>query len=97
MDNLSYIALDRLDANLRRDLETGTIPIGHLLASSWTRRAALPSTPSLFERLWQYVGLPDQAASRSYRIETPQGSLMLIAETYRQGMLLSATGSPPNA
>lgn len=89
MDNLAYIALDGLDADLRRDLETGTTPIGHLLARLWVRRTAQPSAQDLLDRLWRYVGLPDRSASRSYRIETPQGPLMVIAETYRQGMLLS--------
>ncbi len=88
MDNLAYIALDGIDVDLRRDLEAGAIPIGHLLARSWVRRAALSSPRQLLERLWHDVGLPDPGASRAYRIDTPRGPLMVIAETFRQGMLL---------
>jgi chorismate-pyruvate lyase len=88
MDNLTYIALAGLDADLRRDLEAGTIPIGHLLAPLWIRRSALPSAQDLLARLWHQVGLPDSNASRVYKIATVQRPLMVIAETYRQGMLL---------
>lgn len=93
MDNLSYIALDGLAADLRRDLQGAVMPIGHLLARLWTRRAFLAAEPSLYARLWASVGLPDPGASRLYSIATPQGPLMLIAETYRRGMLMA----PPNA
>jgi len=89
MDNLSYIALDGLAPDLRRDLEGGAIPIGHLLARLWVRRAFLAAPPPmLFERLWGVVGLPDPVATRAYRIATPEGPRMLITETYRRGMLI---------
>jgi chorismate-pyruvate lyase len=88
MDNLSYIALDGLPADVRRDLEAGTMPIGHMLARLWVRRAFLPATPVLQERLWAAAGgLPDPPASRSYCIVTPDGPRMLITETFRRGML----------
>ena len=32
--------------------------------------------------------MPDAGATRSYRIVTPEGPRMLIAETYRRGMLM---------
>ena len=92
MDNLSYIALDGIEASLRRDLESGTVPIGHLLARLWVRREPLPVAPSLAERLWSAVGTPDSEATRAYRIVTPEGPRMVIAETYRRGMLLDVHG-----
>ena len=86
MDNLSYIALDGLAADLRRDLEAGTIPIGHLLARMWVRRAFVEPPPALCRRLWDAAGLPDPTATRAYRIVTPEGPRMLIVETFRRGM-----------
>ena len=88
MDNLSYIALEGLQPELRRDLEVGTRPIGHLLARLWVRRAFLNEAPMLYERLWRAVGLADRGASRAYCVSTPEGPRMLIAETYRRGMLM---------
>ena len=89
MDNLTYIALDGLPADVRRDLEAGVMPIGHLLARLWVRRTFLDAAPVLYERLWDAVGgLADADASRTYCIATPEGPRMLIAETYRRGMLM---------
>jgi chorismate-pyruvate lyase len=88
MDTLSYIALEGLPADVRRDLEGGAMPIGHLLSRLWVRRAFLDATPTLYERLWGAVGLSDSEASRTYCIVTPDGPCMLIAETYRRGMLM---------
>lgn len=96
MDNLSYIALDGLPTDLQRDLEGGTMPIGHLLSRLWVRRSLLDAAPMLYERLWAVVGLPDPEASRTYCIATPEGPRMLIAETYRRGMLMGRDG-PANA
>jgi chorismate-pyruvate lyase len=88
MDNLSYVALDRLPQTLQRDLEAGCIPIGHLLTTLWVRRQPLPrQDEQLTQRLWSLVGLPDPEASRAYCIAEQEGPLMVIAETYRQGML----------
>lgn len=92
MDNLSYIALEGLPADVRRDLEGGAMPIGHLLSRLWVRRAFLDAAPTLYERLWGAVGLPDPEASRTYCIVTPDGPRMLIAETYRRGMLMRRGG-----
>lgn len=87
MDNLSYIALDGLAPDVRRELEGGVVPIGHLLARMWVRRAFFERTPPvLCERLWGVVGLPDADATRAYCIATPAGPCMLIAETFRRGM-----------
>ena len=97
MDNLTYIALDGLAPDLQRDLEAATLPIGHLLARLWVRRAALAvtATPVLARRLWDVVGVPDAPASRSYSIATPEGPLMLIAESYRRGMLMTRDAAAP--
>lgn len=89
MDNISYIALEGLDADVQRDLEAGVLPIGHLLARMWVRRNFLAPEPELLKRLWSAAGgLPDAASSRMYCITTPQGPRMLIAETFRRGMLM---------
>lgn len=88
MDNLAYIALKGLAPDIERDLRAGTMPIGHLLARLWVRREALPLADTLTTRLWDAVGLPDAGATRSYRIVTPEGPRMLIAETWRRGMLM---------
>ena len=88
MDNLAYIALDGLAADLQRELESGSVPIGHLLARLWVRRAPLNDVHELQQRLWHSVGQPDPAATRSYTITTPEGPRMVIAETYRRGMLM---------
>ena len=86
MDNLAYVALDGLQPALQRDLEAGQMPIGHLLARLWVRREAVSDTGALHEHLWRVVGVPDAAATRAYRIVTPDGPRMLIVETYRRGM-----------
>ncbi len=89
MDNLSYIALEGLPVDVRRDLEAGVMPIGHLLSRLWVRRSFLDAVPALYQRLWGAVGgLPDAEASRMYCIVTPEAPRMLIAETYRRGMLM---------
>lgn len=95
MDNLCYIALEGLPGELRRELEGGRVPIGHLLARLWVRREFQVAAPQLCERLWAAVGLPDPAAARAYTIVTPEGPCMLIAEAYRRGMLMTpASGTP---
>ncbi|PZP98315.1 MAG: hypothetical protein DI587_14810 [Variovorax paradoxus] len=89
MDNISYIALEGLDADVQRDLEAGVLPIGHLLARMWVRRNFLAPEPELLEHLWSAAGgLPDASASRMYCIATLEGPRMLIAETFRRGMLM---------
>jgi len=88
MDNISYIALAGLDATIEADLRQGAMPIGHLLARLWVRRERLVDMNELAQRLWQLVGLPDASATRAYRIDTPESPRMVIAETYRRGMLM---------
>jgi chorismate-pyruvate lyase len=86
MDNLSYIALEGIDTPLREELEAGQTPIGHLLARLWIHREALDDAMALHDRLWRTVGLPDPHAARAYRVFTPEGPRMVIAETFRRGM-----------
>ncbi|MBC7602035.1 MAG: DUF98 domain-containing protein [Ramlibacter sp.] len=89
MDNLSYIALDGLAADLRRDLEDGVMPFGHMLPRLWSRRTFYETAPMLHARLWDVSGLPDPDASRTYCLSTPEGPCMVIAETFRRGMLMA--------
>jgi hypothetical protein len=49
----------------------------------------LDPAPVLHARLWSAAGVPDPEASRAYRILTPEGPRMVIAETFRQGMLMA--------
>ena len=93
MDNLSYTVLDGLPDDVRHDLERGQAPIGHLLQRLWVRRWFLDDAPGVYRRLWATVGLPDPGATRAYGIATPEGPCMLIAETFRRGMLMDV--SPP--
>ena len=86
MDNLSYIALDTIDPEMRGFLEAGESPIGHIFNRRWTRKKPIPSPDSVQMRLWQRSGVPDPSAVRSYLVETPQGIGMLITETFRYGM-----------
>ena len=90
MDNLSYIALDGLAPDVQRDLEEGVMPIGHLLSRMWVRRSFLDPAPALYAKLWGAVGLPDSEASRVYCISTPDGPRMVIAETFRRGVLMAS-------
>lgn len=90
MDNLAYIALEGLPAHVRQDLEAGRVPIGHVLARLFVQRALLPRLRApLLPRLWSAVGEPDLAASRAYVITTATGPMMLLAETFRDGMLMA--------
>lgn len=86
MDNLSFTRLDAVPRWFLHKLDEGQAPIGHLLAQLFVRREPLVASPALQDLLWQHVGLPDTAASRSYRIVTPEGPLMLIFEAFRAGL-----------
>jgi len=88
MDNLSFIALAGLEPDIEADLRAGKLPIGHLLARLWVRREPIAGVAELAQQLWGVVGLPDPAATRAYRIVTSDGARMVIAETYRRGMLM---------
>ena len=87
MDNLSFIALDALPDAVRRGLEDGATPIGHLLDTLWVRRRPLDEgAAALCRGLWDAVGVPDPRAARAYSIWTPEGPRFVIAETFRRGM-----------
>lgn len=88
MDNLTYVALDGLEPAIEADLRAGTLPIGHLLARLWVQRERIGPADELMGSLWKVVGLPDASATRAYRIVTPTSAQMVIAETYRRGMLM---------
>jgi chorismate-pyruvate lyase len=88
MDNLTFIATAGLEPDIDADLRAGKLPIGHLLARMWVRREPIADASDLAQRLWRAVGLPDPMATRAYRIVTPDAARMVIAETYRRGMLM---------
>lgn len=102
MDNLVYGVWDRLPEAMRRDLESATVPIGRMLDELWVRRIALPASScvELWDRLWDAVGIADARASRAYTVETPEGVLLVIAETFRAGMRMTPlplTGTPSDS
>lgn len=88
MDNLSFIALDSIDAELRTRLEEGIVPIGHIFSTRWIRKRPVENVPTVQNRLWERSGLPDPQAVRSYLLEMPETTCMLITETFRAGMRL---------
>lgn len=85
-DNLVFVAMDGLHADLQHKLEQARVPIGHLLADAFTHRHMLEPSQDLQQRLWRVVGQPDPAATRAYRLATAQGLRMLVIETFRRGM-----------
>jgi chorismate-pyruvate lyase len=91
MDNLSFTRLDAVPDWFLQELERGVAPVGHLLDRIFVRRVPMEQDADLTARLWDVVGMPDPAASRAYRIVTPDAPLMAIFEVYRAGM---ATVSP---
>lgn len=96
MDNLSWIALDRLPDDVQQDLLACRLPIGHLLARLWTRRvpvAGAADVAALAAHLWPHVGLPDLAATRSYGVHLHSGAVMLITECFRRGVLMHPQAS----
>lgn len=88
MDNLTYIALEQLDPDVRRHLEQGQYPIGYIFDVKLTRKRPITCPASVLDNLWARCGLPDPDAARSYVLEIENNSCMLITETYRAGMLL---------
>jgi chorismate-pyruvate lyase len=90
MDNLSYTRLDAVPKWFLAELERGAAPIGHLLDQLFVKRESVEAPPELRARLWNVVGEIDERASRSYRIVTPDGPLMLIFESFRAAMVRHA-------
>ncbi len=86
MDNLTYVACDRIDPALRQYLLDGTAPIGHLFDQRWTRKQTVEPIDDVVARLWGRSGLPDPAAVRAYLLQMPESTCMLITETFRAGM-----------
>lgn len=89
LDSLSYIAVDVLPMPVVRELKEGIRPIGHVLSELWTRRLFRDGDTVLLEELWRAVGAPDSRASRSLCICTPDAPCMLLAETFRSGVLVA--------
>ena len=85
MDNLTFTRLDRVPAWFTADLERGLSPVGHLLEKLFVRRERINSTSELERVLFEIVGFPDSNSSRAYTLNTEEGALMLVFETYRAG------------
>ena len=54
-DNLVYVALLGLDAELQQDLQTGRRPIGHLMDGRPHRRDVVQVGPAVLGRLWAFA------------------------------------------
>lgn len=89
MDNLSYTRLDAVPDWFLAGLDAGQAPVGHLLAKLFVQRERLAADAATSQALWSQVGAPDAHASRTYRVVTPTGPLMLIFEAWRDGMVVS--------
>ncbi len=87
MDNLTYTRLDAVPEWFVGALDQGLVPIGHLLQRLYLRREMLEVGATTQQVLWQHVGQPDLPMSRSYRIVTPDGPLMLLFEVFRGGLV----------
>lgn len=87
LDSLSYTAVEVLPSVLVQELVDGARPIGAVLADVWTRRAFREDDTHILEELWSVVGMADPQASRSTMIVTPGGPCMVLAETFRRGVL----------
>ncbi len=85
MDNLTFTRLDRVPDWFLADLELGKAPVGHLLEKLFIRRERIFSSPELKQALFEIVGFPDSNSSRAYTVDSEQGALMLVFETYRAG------------
>jgi hypothetical protein len=60
-----------------------------VLAQLWTKRSFRALDLQLLEPLWELTGHPDPEASRSCAILTPEGPCMVLAETFRRGVLVA--------
>jgi chorismate-pyruvate lyase len=87
LDSLSYTAVDVLPRSVSLELVEGAKPIGHVLSGLWTRREFRDRYSGLLEELWDAVGDPDPQSSRTMCISTPRAPCMLLAETFRGGVL----------
>ncbi len=93
LDSLVYIAVHSLPRDIAQQMDAGETPIGHLLERLWVRRTPwMHLDDALCKRLWAEVGRPDAAATRTYTVETPDGPLMVVTETFRDGMLMPRPG-----
>ena len=83
MDNLSFTRLDALPDWFTEALNEGHTPIGRLLDQLFIKRVKTSVSSELKNLLWNTVGMPDERASRSYYVATPEGPFMLIFEVFR--------------
>lgn len=88
LDSLSYTAIDVLPRSVELELVEGAKPIGHVLSHLWTRREFRDRHNALLKELWDAVGDPDPPSSRTMCIHTPRAPCMLLAETFRAGVLV---------
>lgn len=88
MDNLSFTRLDAVPDWFLAKLDEGRAPIGHLLDRLCVQRDDLPNSEAVAALLWPLVGQPDLRATKLYRINTPEGPLMAVFETFRAGWTL---------
>jgi chorismate-pyruvate lyase len=86
MDNLSFTRLDAVPAWFIEALNEGHTPIGRLLDQLFIKRIKTSVNSELKDLLWSTVGMPDERASRSYYVATPEGPFMLIFEVFRDAL-----------
>jgi chorismate-pyruvate lyase len=92
MDNLTFTRLDRVPTWFLANLELGLAPVGHLLEKLLIRRERIESTPDLERELFEVVDFPDSGSSRAYTVNTEEGAVMLVFETYRAGFARAFEG-----
>lgn len=93
LDSLSYIDIEVLPFDARQRLLDGIDPIGHVLSGLWTERSFRRNDTELLEELWATVGHADARASRSTCIHTLAGPSIILAETFRRGVLALSSSS----
>lgn len=96
-DNLVYVAMEGLDADLHEALQTGRRPIGHLMDGRRHRRDTVQVDGPVLDRLWAAVGEPDPQAMRCYAMHTEEGVAMLVCEALRGALHAAALRAGPQA
>jgi chorismate-pyruvate lyase len=86
MDNLTFVALDRIDPDVAALLTERRSPIGYIFERKSTKKRPVAPDVAILDRLWSRCGAPDPDAARSYVLDIDDRPCMLITETYRAGM-----------
>lgn len=86
MDNLTFVALDRIDPEVATHLAQRQSPIGYIFEAKSTKKRPVAQDDAILDILWSRCGLPDREAARSYILDIDNTACMLITETYRAGM-----------